>query len=193
MILGSGLALLPFSAAQAVEDEAILLLLEPIDIPQVVLYRQGQVPADGSVITEGTVSQTSLTPPSLWWTEEQFGNHLLDFWVAYPGVNGELRRVDLMVSRQNWAQTTYLARYAFLHQFGTSAGEFGYNTRIYDWQGDLLGAYVCQFEPGSTFPLPQASTLTSDCRVFLDTFGLGIFTAPTGTGGLGATPVDIGQ
>jgi hypothetical protein len=196
-LLVSGLSLLTARAAAveaSVEDDAILLLLEPIDADQVIRYWQGEVPGDGSVITEGTISQTNLTPPSLWWTQELFGNDLLDFWVAYPGVNGELRRVDLIVNRQNWGQATYLDRYSFLHQFGTAASDFGYNTRIYDWQGDLLGVYVCQFEPAQAAVAPPQTTADSfDCRVFLDTFGLGIFAAPIPAGGLGATPVDTGQ
>lgn len=190
MLLGS-VSLFTSQTALAIQDEAVLLLTEPIDTAQVIRYWQGEVPADGSIITEGTISQTSLTPPSLWWTQEQFGNDLLDFWVAYPGINGELRRVDLIVNRQNWLRATYLQRYTFLHHFGTSASDFAYNTRVYDWQGDLLGVYVCEFESGvESIPL---QTPPSDCRVFLDTFGLGIFASPTPTGGLGATPVDIGQ
>lgn len=192
-LLGSGLSLLTARAAAAVEDEALLLLLEPIDTAQLIRYWQGNVPGDGSVITEGTISQTSLTPPSLWWTQELFGNDLLDFWVAYPGADDELRRVDLIVNRQNWGQASYLDRYSFLHQFGTAASDFGYNTRIYDWQGNLLGVYVCQFEPGQSAPSPETAVASSDCRVFLDTFGLGIFAAPIPAGGLGTTPADIGQ
>ncbi|WP_416667736.1 hypothetical protein [Egbenema bharatensis] len=191
--MGLGGLLLASPPAVAVEDTAVLLLLEPIDMPQVIRYWQGEVPTDGSVITEGTISQTNLTPPSLWWTQEQFGDNLLNFWVAYPGVNGELRRVDLIINRQVWLRSTYLDRYAFLNHFGTAASDFGYQTRIYDWQGDLLGVYVCQFEPAQS-PLPPATPpIASDCRVFLDTFGLGIFASPIPNGAPEPIPPGIGQ
>jgi hypothetical protein len=181
------------SPVGAVEDAAVLLLLEPIDMNQVIRYWQGEVPGDGSVITERTISQTNLTPPSLWWAQEQFGDNLLNFWVAYPGVNGELRRVDLIINRQTWLGSTYLDRYAFLHHFGTAASDFGYQTRIYDWQGDLLGVYVCQFEPAQPLSPPAAPPTASDCRVFLDTFGLGIFASPIPNGVVEPIPPGIGQ
>lgn len=173
------LSCLTLSATKTLAQTAstLELLVQPLDIAQVNQFRLGEVPAEG-VVTENTISQSGLTVPSLWWAEEQFGGNLLDYWVAYPGDAETLRRVDLMVNPQIWTQYNYLERYAFLSRFGSSASDFGYNTRVFNWQGDLLAAYICDFEsieadlsnpdfvPGAAVPL-----MPSRCRVFLDATG----------------------
>lgn len=188
-LISLGGVLLSGKVAHGIVEEALLLLTEPLDVPEVAQYRSGAVPADGSVVTESTISQTELTIPSLWWAEEQFGGKLLDFWVAYTGNNTTLRRVDLLVNQQIWTQYNYLERYAFINHFGTSASDFGYSTRIFNWQGDLLGAYVCEFAPGesSGTSINLVANSSADtapaCQVFLDSTGTG---ALSGTSQLGA-------
>lgn len=184
VVMSVGTVLGFHQSAIAAPRDAILLLTDPIDISTIGQYRLGEVPADGSVVTEQTISQTNLTVPSLWWAQDQFGGKLLDFWVAYPEADGAMRRVDLLVNQQVWLRYNYLERYAFVTHMGTAASDFGYNTRIYNWQGDLLAAYVCNYEePASEFALPPFDSslldLASDCSAFLDVFGLGIFTGPS--------------
>lgn len=187
LLISLGTVLLP-GEASAIVEEALLLLTEPLDVPQVAQYRSGAVPADGSVVTESTISQTGLTLPSLWWAEEQFGGKLLDYWVAYTGSSTTPRRVDLLINQQIWTQYNYLERYAFINHFGTSASDFGYSTRIFNWQGDLLGAYVCDFAPFASLDAPLNLVADSPdtgpaCQVFLDSTGTG---ALSGTSQLGA-------
>lgn len=190
--LSLGTMLLLGKAAHAIVEETLILLTEPLNVPQVAQYRSGAIPTDGSIVTEGTISQTSLTIPSLWWAEEQFGGTLLDYWVAHTGAGDTPRRVDLLVNQQVWAQSNYLDRYAFINHFGTSASDFGYSTRIFNWQGDLLGAYICEFAAVSPADVvaDRPLNLVADgspstapnCQVFLDSTGTG---ALTGTSQLG--------
>lgn len=155
--------------AKALDQEVWLLLTESLD-PQVVnRLQEGNLPADGSIVTAGTISQTGLTSPSLWWTDQQFGDNLLSFWVAHTGVDGSLRRVDLLVDQQAWSQVNYLERYAFITHFGRSAQDFGYHTRVFNWQGELLGAYICDFQSAPAGAAAAAPAI--DCDVFLDPFG----------------------
>lgn len=165
--------------AMADNSDTLRLLTEPLDIPEVTQFRLGQVPTDGSVVTAATISQASLTVPSLWWAEEQFGGKLLDYWVAYTGANDTLRRVDVLVNPQIWVRYSYLERYAFINHLGKSAGDFGFSTRIFSWQGDLIGAYLCEFDSAAS-PNFAASTHAEPghieaerCRVFLETTGAG--------------------
>ena len=188
-VVSLGTVLLSGKIAQAVFDDTLILLTEPLDVDQVAQYRSGAVPADGSVVTESTISQTGLTIPSLWWAEEQFGGKLLDYWVAYTEIGATPRRVDLLVNQQIWGQYNYVERYAFISHFGTSTSNFGYSTRIFNWQGDLLGAYICEFAlmPDVDDPLnlwsDGSTTPPLDCQVFLDSTGTG---ALSGTSQLGA-------
>jgi len=147
--------------AQSIDlDEITLLLLtDPLD-PN--LLQPGVIPTDSTLVTADTVAQNpegGITRPSLWWTQEQFGGKLLDTWVANPGLDGTPPRVDLIVNQQVWSLYGYLERYTFLNQFGTVAYEFGYSTRIFNRQQELLAAYIC--------PIPSQPS----CTVFLDPSG----------------------
>lgn len=176
--LVSAVTLMVAQPAHATLGEALLLLTEPIDIAEINEFREGSLPDDGSVITEGTISQSGLTVPSLWWAQEQFGGKLLDYWVAHLGSETP-RRVDLVVNQQVWVRYTYLERYEFISHFGTSASDFGFSTRVFDWQGDLLAAYICEFEQapevvgfgvqGENVP----NMAPQQCQVFLDSTGIG--------------------
>jgi hypothetical protein len=181
--LGGGLsqAAIAQTPADELEQETLLLLTDPLELD---LLQPGAVPEDESVITAQTIAQGHLTIPSLWWADQQFGGKLVDNWLAYSGNNGTPRRVDLVVNPQVWSLYTYLERYAFLTHFGIAAVDFGYNTRVFSRQQDLLGAYICDFEqPGIALPTNREDTLSTlnpvedlaqlQCDIFLDPFGSG--------------------
>lgn len=113
--------------------------LEPFNVTY--LREDAVIPPD--VITHTNISQTNLTVPSLWWANQQFGQPLVETWFAYP--NAEQRRVDFVVNRQVWSLLDYLKRYEFLHHMGTVARSYGYNTRVFNRQGEALAAYTCDF------------------------------------------------
>jgi hypothetical protein len=158
--------LLCFKVA-ALEQDTLLLLTLPLDSQQVAQFWSGNVPRDGSVVAANTVFQElNLTVPSLWWAQKQFGSNLLNYWVAYPGTDGTPPRVELLVDQQVWNQTNYINRYAFINQIGTDAKDFGYDVRIFTWRGELLGAYICNFDAAPTNP---------HCNVFLGLSAPGAF------------------
>lgn len=100
-----------------------------------------------NAITKDTICPTGLTIPSLWWADEQFGDKLLENWLAYP----DEQRVDLVVNRQIWGLMDYYQRYAFVHRMVTvvrengETGENGYNLRVFNRQEPelCLAAYTC--------------------------------------------------
>lgn len=152
--------------AQLSFDETTqLLLTDPLD-PN--LLEPGGVPVDESIVTADRVEQNpvnGITEPSLWWTQAQFGGKLLSTWIANPGLDGTPPRVDLIVNQQIWSAYTYPERYTFLNHFGMAAHDFGYSTRVFNRQRELLAAYVCPDPTGGT------------CSVFLD------FSGPSGLQG----------
>ncbi|WP_199249559.1 hypothetical protein [[Phormidium] sp. ETS-05] len=167
-----GAVLLPLkSPAQRrppVEPPLDLSLLEP-----------GAEPEAQNVLTMTSISQVGLTVPSLWWEREQFGGKLLDNWLAYPGDENQLGRVDLVVNRQIWSLLDYLQRYEFVQHFGFVARDYGYNTRVFNRQGILLGAYTCEFTNAEETGVPSrfllsnqdVATKPSFCVVWVDAAG----------------------
>lgn len=100
----------------------------------------------GAVITENTIKEGRLTLPSLWWASEQYGKDLLVTWFAYPsGDQNTPGRVDLVVNRQAWRETCYLNRYELVSKMGAIARDYGYNTRLFNRQGEGLASYTCNF------------------------------------------------
>lgn len=97
------------------------------------------------VATAATPSQISLTVPSFWWTNEQFGNELIENWVIYGRQTNTPNRADLIVQRATWNSLSYYDRYALVHHFGTVARDYGYNVLVLDPEADLLAAYTCNF------------------------------------------------
>ncbi|NJR64891.1 MAG: hypothetical protein HC772_05555 [Leptolyngbyaceae cyanobacterium CRU_2_3] len=161
------------TAAQG--QDTLLLLTMPLDAQQVAQFWSGSIPTDGSVVAANTVLQeVNLTVPSLWWAQQQFGSNLLNYWVAYPATPGIPPRVELLVDQQVWNQTSYINRYAFISQIGTDAKDFGYNVRIFTWRGDLLGAYICNFD-GAIAPTPASPPTDPHCDVFLGLSAPGTF------------------
>ena len=132
-----------------------------------IVQTPGACSVDGSVITSKTICQTSITIPSLWWLEEQYreaNGKLIDTWIAYPDQAGTNRRVDVIVNQQVWSLLDYLERYEFVDWFGSVARDYGFNTRVFNIQGTLLGAYTCSFQDASSASLPS-------CRLFVDSLG----------------------
>lgn len=196
-IIGVGLGLSKGNPAIALDAQALLLLTQPLTSSEINLLEQGAPPSEPSWVTAETISQTGLTTPSLWWAKQQFGGKLLSNWIAKPGTDDMPNRVDLLVNQQVWTSYNYLDRYAFLNQMGRVAQDFGYSTRVFDAQGYLLGAYICDFDlaeprssrysPGVTsnesFSESDRST-SSACRIFLDPSGVGAVRGAGATGAL---------
>ena len=107
-----------------------------------------------STVNSDEISNTGLTPPSLWWTRDQLPPRLGGFrlpqqWYAYRLKDSPIFIVDMFLDSQTWTGLTYTERYSVLNQFGTAAKTFGYNLRIYQGAGfgaQLAGVYVCDFE-----------------------------------------------
>jgi hypothetical protein len=198
-MIGASLGLNGCRPAIALDAQALLLLTQPLAPSEISLLEQGIAPADPSWVTANTISQTGLTTPSLWWAKQQFGGDLLTNWIAKPGTDDMPSRVDLLVNQQVWTSYNYLDRYAFLNQLGRVAQDFGYSTRVFNVQGELLGAYICDFdltEPiSSSNPQGVASNVpfvesgsppmaNTACRIFLDPSGAGAIRGVGATGAL---------
>lgn len=101
------------------------------------------------ILTPETICQRGLTPPSLWWMQEQFEaqspayKKLVTTWLTYLPHTDRPGRVDLVVNLQRWSVMDYFSRYEFVHAFGGEASRAGYNTRIFNLRGEFLGAYTC--------------------------------------------------
>ncbi len=159
-----------FQPVLAAEPEPLspvvaVLLAEPLALPlDLSLLQPGAVPADPTVVTSNRVNQIRLTIPSLWWADEQFGGSVLIDWLAYPGTDGTPKRVDLAVNSQVWSIYNYVERYTFVNHLGTSAADYGYNSRVFDTQGKLLAAYICDFGIGNPV---VGEAVVNRCTVFL--------------------------
>jgi len=163
---------LPVRASEAIASiQPVDLVNHPLELE---LVESNADLSSRGITTSTTISLTDeLTLPSLWWAQRQFGGKLLEHWLAYSGTDGSPRRVDLVVDRQIWSLYSYLERYAFIHQFGTAAKDFGYSTRIFNDQGDALAAYTCTFTEAETTEGADGGTV--DCRVTLDSRGISVF------------------
>jgi hypothetical protein len=190
-LVGLGLGLSECKVAIALDAQTSLLLTQPLTPSEISLLEQGVAPADPSWVTANTISQTGLTTPSLWWAKQQFGGKLLSNWIAKPKTADMPNRVDLLVNQQIWTSYNYLDRYAFLSQLGRVSQDFGYSTRVFNAQGELLGAYICNFdltEPiASNVPFIESDrsiVADSACRIFLDPSGVGAIRGFGATGAL---------
>lgn len=175
------------TAAAASDDMTRLLLSEP---PDLSLAQPGAILPDPGMITANTISQEGLTLPSLWWARDQFGEQLLETWLVYPAREDSPQRVELVVNPQVWSIYNYMERYTFVNQFGASASTYGYSTRVFDRQGNLLAAYLCDF---SGVALGQAEG-QRDCDIMLRSEGsAGLTGRPTPAAATPTTPAEIGQ
>lgn len=169
--------------AIALQTDPDILLLSTKKVPlDINLLLGAELPADGSIVTANTISQLKLTVPSLWWTDQQFGDKLLSGWIAYSGENDQTRRVDLVVNQQVWSIYNYLERYTFVNRFGTDAGDYRYSTRVFNQRQELLAAYICDFpnpEDGAidSIDAEVAAGIPADeplrCNIFLESVGQG--------------------
>ncbi|MEH2322525.1 MAG: hypothetical protein V7K32_02780 [Nostoc sp.] len=97
------------------------------------------------VITANTINPERLTVPSLWWAKQNSERKLLDNWIAYPASEKEPARVDLIVNQQIWSLLDYVERYDFVNRLGSTARNFGYNVRVFNYQKEPLATYTCNF------------------------------------------------
>ncbi|MCG8368425.1 MAG: hypothetical protein MJA27_34460 [Pseudanabaenales cyanobacterium] len=171
-----------------------------LDIEQAPLDRHPREEIERNLaITQDTISATSLTPPSLWWSRDQITaavrslrnllpQQWLEAWVAYRGSEGQPRRVDMVVNPQIWNQLNYLERYSVLNQLGAVAKSYGYSTRIFRGS-DLTGAYICDFsqypdrEPETTATFSQETLAAINCMIELDYRGRGSIRGNPSPGG----------
>lgn len=102
----------------------------------------------GPIVTGNTPSQQGFTVPSLWWTNQQYGEKLVLNWQAYGRGQVGNQQISVMVRPELWTRYTYYERYAFVLKFGTDASNFGYHLFVQDAQDLLLGAYTCDFTAG---------------------------------------------
>ncbi|MBD1842835.1 hypothetical protein H6F89_05295 [Cyanobacteria bacterium FACHB-63] len=136
-------------------------------------------------ITDTTIQQSGLTKPSLWWIRDQiaaqnkYGRRLIDSWLACEET-GETNRVDVMVNAQIWSLLDLLDRYEFIKRFGNAASDYGYNLRVFDPQGEILGAYTCNFNSDVAAQVKQNSTADEaiKCSAF-DTLARTNFWSPS--------------
>ena len=167
-----GMAFLPLTwglgcgAIAAEVNDRLQPSSEPLDLKAI---KTGQTPPQ--VQTNTTISAVSLTLPSLWWTETQFivqspsSEQLLNRWLAYPIVNNQPGRIDMVVNRQLWSMMAYLERYEFLNELGETARSYGYNLRVFESRGEPLGAYTCDL---SGIPLPPSPSAREQLRARTD-------------------------
>lgn len=138
---------------------------------------------NGPIISADTPSQEGFTVPSLWWTNEQFGEKLVSDWKAYGVGQVGNQQINVMVRPELWTRYTYFERYAFVLKFGSDASNFGYQLMVLDSQDFVLGAYTCDFaqsDPhfipsmldGRSQPIPDyvdpKSTQALPCRLWLN-------------------------
>ncbi|MDX2212877.1 MAG: hypothetical protein SFY66_06270 [Oculatellaceae cyanobacterium bins.114] len=153
-----GLMLTGVSATPAQQQPVLMTDPLSVELDLALLSPDAVLPNDGSIIRNDTISQTHLTPPSLWWAQEQFGGKLVNNWLAYSGGDGNLRRVDLVVNQQVWSLYNYFERYGFITHMGTAAWDYGFNTRIFNRDRELLAAYTCQPNTSTSITETQPSS-----------------------------------
>jgi hypothetical protein len=119
------------------------------------------------IFTSKVINQDGLTSPSLWWIKDNFETKLMDNWIAYS----QIKRVDVVVNQQFWSIFGYLERYNFINRVGANARIFGYNTRVFNYQQELLGTYTCNF-PNNIALKNNSQPKSSDnlnCRIVMNT------------------------
>lgn len=175
---------------QAIQREMLILLTTPLEP---ALFERGEPTLAPNVITPDRINQVGLTSPSLWWMQEQlqnlqwdtgpdtapgcaadqFSRGLLNYWLAYPGGENQPRRVDLLVDRDVWITCNYLQRYVLINRFGRAAQDFGFSTRVFNLQGELLGAYICDFNGAISSNGFNPANRDAACSLFLNSYGQG--------------------
>lgn len=112
--------------------------------------------SEDAVLPFPPLSQTEPSIPSLWLAQHLYGGKVLQTWYIENSViqlspNLYLDSpVTLVVERENWNAERYLGQYVFVNRFANVTRSYGYNLRVCNLQGDLLGYYHCDF---TTSPL----------------------------------------
>jgi hypothetical protein len=104
------------------------------------------------------------------------GSKLIENWIAFPLQPNKPGRVDVVINRQLWSLLDYLQRYTFVNDFGTAAGDFGYNVRFFDSSANFLAAYTCRLHLRVGSGLPASSSYARsyealNCQTDLDSGG----------------------
>ncbi|MBF2034841.1 MAG: hypothetical protein IGR92_05005 [Leptolyngbyaceae cyanobacterium T60_A2020_046] len=160
------------AAAAPSQATARSILARLVELPsryEVGLDYRNDIDPTLPVIQEDNISETGLTPPSLWWNRDQLPTswgqwRLIRNWAAFRSDSTGHAIVDLRIDSQYWDRLTAFEKYAFLNQIGTTAQSYGYQARIYR-SLDLIGVYACDFSghpellthPGTEVPLDQLS------------------------------------
>jgi hypothetical protein len=142
IILFLGMSLTQIYPGSIQSSQAQMLMVQKSSEPPLDLKLLNSPNPPSGVLTSKTINQYGLTTPSLWWIKDNFEKKLLDNWIAYP----KLKRVDIVVNQQFWSIFDYLERYNFINRVGVNARNFGYSTRIFNYQEELLGTYTCNFQ-----------------------------------------------
>ncbi|MDY7003733.1 MAG: hypothetical protein SWX82_07155 [Cyanobacteriota bacterium] len=118
-----------------------------------------------SQLPQPPLSQTKPSIPSLWLTQDFFGEELIYTWF----VDSDDIWVILVVRKLIWDRKGYLERYKFINHFGNVARQYGYNLQVCEPRNKKpIAAYFCDFE---TAPL--------NCNVEIDyRFGRSLFRLP---------------
>jgi hypothetical protein len=141
-----------------------------------------RAPLSAPEVTAETPSKNSLTLPSLWWANEQFGDKMVLNWFTYPQAQASSSQVRLVVRPDLWSRYTYLERYAFLRMFGASTSAAGYHLMVLDRQNYPLGAYICEFsqqvKPAPLFPWEQKQKRPPNAQVRCNAWISPVYEAP---------------
>lgn len=123
------------------------------------------------------LSQTELSVPSLWLAEKRYGGETLNQWFIgedstpiLPNVYLD-RFVTLVVNRFQWNQKRYLEQFIFIHNFAEFTRSYGYNLRVCNDNGNLVGYYICDFQVSPLncqIHLESRGWRVQDFRVFTD-------------------------
>ncbi|WP_202222244.1 hypothetical protein [Okeania sp. KiyG1] len=140
-----------------------LLLLSATATPKVIFPTCPR--NEISQLPQPPLSQTQPSIPSLWLTQDFFGEELIYTWF----VDSDDNWVILVVRKLNWDNQGYLERYKFINHFGNVARQYGYNLQVCEPRNKKpIAAYFCNFE---TAPL--------NCNVEIDyRFGRSLFSLP---------------
>jgi hypothetical protein len=123
--------------------------------------------SEDAVLPFPPVSQTEPSIPNLWLAEKLYEDKVMKTWYIENNVvqlspNIYLDApITLVVDREKWNAQQYLGQYVLVNRFATVAQSYGYNLRVCNLQGDLLGYYYCDF---TRYPL--------DCKVKIRSTGL---------------------
>ncbi len=161
---------------------ALLLAMDPVrsqtaltPIPKKVeqLLRDRPTPLSSAL----TPSQQGLTPPSLWWTDQLYGQKLVVNWLVFPANIAGEKQVNLIVRSDLWSRYTYSERYAVTNHFGSFANQYGYQLVVIDRQGLPLASYLCNLAntPSSLvqgardfrrLPIPEYALDQAKCNIW---------------------------